>query len=423
MALTRRDLLKYLGYTAATLSSLEAMAQALMTNDMNFVLIRVPGAMDSTLGLHPWIDADPKLDKKDLFLGYDLVKDVLRVPNTSITLGPSAHAMQPFANRMAIVRGIYMGSNDLGHPFAIQHISSGRTQESAPHWSAYIGSQYSGNGKFVVTNSSIQRGVLNPFPIIPTQVLKQLGNNFEGGSLASSASIYKNSQLGINRYTELLKQTTKVAKFKETLAKFPNRKNELDTDQAVAVAALVSGLTQVVQLDLNFQNASLDTHGGHEQAHKTNQKLRWDLIAKFLKEIESNGLMDKTLVAVVTEFNRSPGFNDNDGKDHNYSDNAMALIGRNVNGGRVFGDRKLYVRSQNNPYALWAGSFIDFNTGATQELDSVKSQIKENVAHLPSHIDLVRPADVWSSVAASLGKEINKFAPQDGKIIQGLFKT
>jgi len=420
---SRRDFLKYLGYSAAALSSIEAIAQALQSDDLNFVMIRVPGAMDSTLGLHPWIQADLKLDKKDLFLGYDPAKDVVHVPDTAITLGPSAHAMAPFAKRMAIVRGIYMGSNDLGHPFAIQHISSGRTQESAPHWPAYIGSLYSGNGKFVVTNSSIQRGVLNAFPIIPTKVLMQLGSNFEDSSLATTASLYKKSNLGIHRYTDLLKQKTKVAKFKEVFAKFTKKTNDLDTDQAVAVAALVSGLTQVVQLDLNFDGATLDTHGAHEQQHKPNQKLRWDLIAKFLKEIESNGMLDKTLVAVVTEFNRSPGFNDNDGKDHNYSDNAMTLIGRGVNGGRVFGDRVLYPRSEHNPYALWAGSFMDFNTGEIQNLDSVKAQFKDNIANLPSHIDLVRPADVWTSVAASLGKEVSKFAPQDGKIIQGLFKT
>jgi hypothetical protein len=135
-------------------------------------------------------------------------------------------------------------------------------------------------------------------------------------------------------------------------------------DEDLAFASLYSGIARVVQIDLRTEGEqTLDTHIRHADTHLAAQGTRWERIAKFLSNLRQHDLLKQTLVMVVSEFNRTPGLNANGGKDHNYSDNAVALFGRGVNGGTVIGGRNLFKRSDGFPYAFWAGSFIDFDSG------------------------------------------------------------
>ncbi len=428
MTHTRRNFLKNAALLAAGhapiiggLSAMTSQAFAATLNDrsdFNFVLFRVIGGMDSTLGVHPWLDANSGLAEEDLFLDYNPTSEVLKnISGTQISLGPSAHALAPFVKNMSVIRGIYMGASDIGHPAAIQHISSGRPSESAPHMAAYIASKLSDSNRFVVTNTSIQRGTVEAFPVILTQSLKKMGNspNF---STSSSLDLYQNQELAVNRYLNLLKQKSKMTKFSDVLNAQP--KTDEILDESVALASLAAGLTRTVQIDLVDQAHDLDTHSSHAN-HKHFQKMRWDRIAAFLKGLSENQLLEKTLVMVVTEFNRSPGKNFNQGKDHNYTDNAVALFGRNIDGGKVVGDRKLYLRSQNTP-SLWAGSFINYGTGETSNLDALVKMQRSGKTILPDNTDLIRPTDIWATVANSLNPEISKILGVESRQIPGVFK-
>jgi hypothetical protein len=406
---------------AAGLSAMttRAFAQSFKEPNFNFVLFRVIGGMDSTLGVHPWTDSPPRLGEDDLWLGYDPRVDVQKnIFGTEISLGPSAASLAPFAKNMAVVRGLYMGASDLGHPAAIQHISSGRTQESAPHWSAYIGGKYTTPGHFVVTNTAIQRGVVNSFPIILTQALKEMGDVAEF-STSSSLDLYQDKDLAVNRYLDLLQQKDKLSKFSEVMKNHSNGSEE-PQDEIIALASLAAGLSRVVQIDLIDEAKNLDTHGGHVM-HKEYQKLRWDRIAAFLKGLVDTRLIDNTLVAVVTEFNRSPGKNANEGKDHNYSDNAVALFGRGLIGGSLVGDRQLYVKSDKIPLSLWAGSFIDYKTGKVSDIDALRAMQDSKKVKLPPDVNLIRPADLWATIARSFGPDLNKSLPPDARTIPGIF--
>ncbi|CAN5688889.1 hypothetical protein BH10BDE1_BH10BDE1_01050 [soil metagenome] len=407
---------------AAGLSAMtsQAFAQAMkQETDFNFVLFRVIGGMDSTLGIHPWIEDSSRLSEDDLWLNYDPRVEVQKnILGTQISLGPSAAGLAPFAKKMAVVRGIYMGASDLGHPAAIQHISSGRTQESAPHWSAYIGQKYTTPGHFVVTNTAIQRGVVNSFPIILTQALKAMGDVAEF-STSSSLDLYQDQGLQVNRYLDLLKQKAKLLRFAEVMKSQTQGSGE-PQDETIALASLAAGLSRVAQIDLIDQAKDLDTHGGHVM-HREYQKLRWDRIAAFLKGLVDTNLMEKTLVVVVSEFNRSPGKNANEGKDHNYSDNAVALFGRGLNGGSLIGDRQLYVKSDKLPLSVWAGSFIDYKTGRVSEVNALRAMQNSKTVTLPKDVNLIRPADLWATVARSFGNDLNKIMPPDSHTIPGLF--
>ena len=434
MSIHRRDFLKQAAHLAlgtvpmiAGLSSVTTRAWAAANtpgSDFNFVLFRVVGGMDSTLSIHPWTDDNSRLAEEDLWLNYHRTEVQRNIDGTQISLGPSAAAIAPFARNMAVVRGLYMGASDLGHPAAIQHISSGRTQESAAHLAALFGEKMSDSTRFVVTNTSIQRGTVPAFPVILTQALKEMGDVADF-STTSSLELYQNKSLSVNRYLNLVAQKPKLIKFAEVLRERQKNVPPADgvLDENLALASLVAGLSRVAQIDLIDQARDLDTHGGHGN-HREFQRVRWDRIAGFLQGLRENGLMEKTLVAVVTEFNRSPGRNGAAGKDHNYTDNTVALFGRGLDGGRVFGDHKLYLRSDLNPLSLWAGSFLDYKTGKVSDLDALQAIVaKQNSVKfkIPDHIDLIRPTDLWATVAQSLAPSVIKNLAPESRIIPGLF--
>ncbi len=435
MTSNRRDFLKQAALFAMSaapaitgLSAIttRAWAAANAGSDFNFVLFRVIGGMDSLLSIHPWTEDTSKFAEEDLWLTYHRTEVARNIDGTQISLGPSAAAIAPFAKNMAVVRGVYMGASDLGHPAAIQHISSARTQESAAHLAALFGEKMSDSTRFVVTNTSIQRGNVPPFPVILTQALKEMGDVADF-STTSSLELYQNKSLAVNRYLDLLAQKPKLIKFAEVLRERQRTVPPADgvLDENIALASLAAGLSRVAQIDLIDQARDLDTHGGHGN-HREFQRVRWDRIAGFLKGLRENGLMEKTLVAVVTEFNRSPGKNGAAGKDHNYTDNAVALFGRGLEGGRVIGDHKLYLRSEQNPVSLWAGSFLDYKTGKVSELDALQAIVaKQNSAkfRLPDHVDLIRPTDVWATVAQSLAPPVIKSLAPESRIIPGLFRA
>ncbi len=408
------------GLLPITAWAAEAIAKTRDT-DFNFVLFRVIGGMDSTLGLHPWTDQTTKFADEDLWLNYDLRYETLKnIEGTQISLGAAARSIAPFAKQMAIVRGIYMGASDLGHPAAIQHISSARTQDSAPHWSSYIAEKYVSNSGFVVTNSSMQRGYLNSFPVISAGSLKQM-SSVEEFSTTSGLDLYTDKTLGVQRYISLLASKPQLSKFAEVV-QAQKGAGELQ-DESIALASMVAGLSRVAQIDMDDLEHNLDTHAGHN-AHREFQRMRWDRIAAFLKGLKDNGLFEKTLVVVVTEFNRSPGKNPNDGKDHNYTDNSVALFGRDVQGGSVIGDHKIYLRAPKRPLSLWAGKFINYKTGAIAEPDALNgTENGKKKIQLPADVDLIRPADLWTTIVKSLGPELNKSLPPDGKRIPGVFKA
>lgn len=432
--------------SSLVLGAQRALASGQTDPSARFVLFRVHGAMDSTLGLHPHLGSTQGIDPQDLFLGYEGENQPLeKMDGTQISLGPSARVIAPFAKEMAILRGIYVGPNDLGHPFAIQHMSSGRTQESAPHFSAYIGNQFAHTGAYVVTNSPLQTGHITSFPTLLTSVLREQLINMTYGKKSSTLSVYANSKENVTRFLDLQGQTEKLARFVEILGHQDGEFDQQEYDQQMsrgvpsdmartraktkslkdedlAFASLYSGIARVVQIDLRTEEGqTLDTHVQHAETHLAAQCKRWERIAKFLGNLRQHDLLKQTLVVVVSEFNRTPGLNANGGKDHNYSDNAVALFGRGVNGGTVIGGRNLFKRSDGFPYAFWAGSFIDFDSGEVVPISKELWQSNGRVAAIPQNVNLIRPGDLWASVIQSLDPKMMRLAPDSSLGIPRIF--
>ena len=56
-----------------------------------------------------------------------------------------------------------------------------------------------------------------------------------------------------------------------------------------------------------------------------------------LADLKSSGLLDTTIVALVTEFGRTPEINERDGRDHHTKAWSTLLAGGGIQGGAVIG--------------------------------------------------------------------------------------
>jgi len=76
--------------------------------------------------------------------------------------------------------------------------------------------------------------------------------------------------------------------------------------------------------------------GSHRRSRPHARTLDTALSA-LLTDLEQRGLLATTLVAVVTEFGRTPKINENEGRDHHPSCFSALLAGGGIRGGRVHG--------------------------------------------------------------------------------------
>jgi hypothetical protein len=100
----------------------------------------------------------------------------------------------------------------------------------------------------------------------------------------------------------------------------------------LAVDFLSGDLCRAVTLD---SRRSWDTHDNNALQHASFQAL-FEGIDHLVTGLSEAELLDDTLVAVVSEFTRTPTLNTGLGKDH-WPHGSVLLIGGNVRGGRVLG--------------------------------------------------------------------------------------
>lgn len=106
----------------------------------------------------------------------------------------------------------------------------------------------------------------------------------------------------------------------------------LNRQAQVAMAAFRAGIARSANLTVG----GFDTHGNHDANHipRLEALLRgvdfaWD-------EAERQGVADDLIVVVGSDFGRTPGYNDGNGKDH-WSITSMMIMGSAIGGNRVIG--------------------------------------------------------------------------------------
>jgi uncharacterized protein (DUF1501 family) len=98
-------------------------------------------------------------------------------------------------------------------------------------------------------------------------------------------------------------------------------------------------------------NATWDTHGNNFINLKTRLLPQFDAAASsLLTDLAERGLLERTIVAMMGEFGRSPKVNGNAGRDHWNFCYSLLLAGGGFQGGFVYGaSDKIGARPSRNP--------------------------------------------------------------------------
>lgn len=111
-----------------------------------------------------------------------------------------------------------------------------------------------------------------------------------------------------------------------------NSNNPLIAQAQVAMASFRAG----VSVSANLTIGGFDTHGNHDQNHTPPLQRLVAGVDFVMQEAERQGIADRVVVMVGSDFARTPRYNSDNGKDH-WSVTSMMLLGAGIAGNRVIG--------------------------------------------------------------------------------------
>jgi len=101
---------------------------------------------------------------------------------------------------------------------------------------------------------------------------------------------------------------------------------------AVAIAGYRAGMT----VSANLAIGGFDTHSNHDVTQAAALGNLTDGLNELWNEVERHGLADRVVVVVSSDFGRTPGYNEGNGKDH-WPVTSMLAFGAGISGNRVVG--------------------------------------------------------------------------------------
>ena len=109
-----------------------------------------------------------------------------------------------------------------------------------------------------------------------------------------------------------------------------------DTDfgrGALMAKRLVETGVRFVQVN----RGGFDTHSNNFEAMRAHGEIMDPALASLIEDLAASGLLEKTLVLMLSEFGRTPRVNENAGRDHHAKVFSCFLAGGGVKGGQVIG--------------------------------------------------------------------------------------
>lgn len=100
----------------------------------------------------------------------------------------------------------------------------------------------------------------------------------------------------------------------------------------IALAAYRAGIC----VSANLGIGGFDTHGNNDQQQFARLAEIWDGIDYLVTESKAQGIWGNIVIIVGSDFGRTPGYNDGNGKDH-WSITSMLLMGKGIPGNTVIG--------------------------------------------------------------------------------------
>ena len=112
--------------------------------------------------------------------------------------------------------------------------------------------------------------------------------------------------------------------------------NQANNDILRQALVAISGFQSGLAVAANLITGGFDTHGNHDGAHLPRLYNLISGVDRIMDAIVAAGLEQKVIVAVGSDFGRTPTYNAQAGKDH-WNITSMLLMGPGIPGGRVIG--------------------------------------------------------------------------------------
>jgi uncharacterized protein (DUF1501 family) len=161
----------------------------------------------------------------------------------------------------------------------------------------------------------------------------------------------------VDAYTQFYEETLNLMKSEDLdtfdLTKEPNYQQKLEKygNTRIGQGALLA--KRLVSSGIRFVEVNYggwDMHNDLWNSIQTRSGEMDNALSNLIDDLKAEGLFDKTLIALTTEFGRTPQINANAGRDHHPRVFSAMMAGGGVNGGLVYGSSdKLGVAVEKDP--------------------------------------------------------------------------
>lgn len=285
----------------------------------------------------------------------------IKYPNIGTMDSPTAYQdfFQKHYKRLRVINGLDMQSN--GHDSGSRHCWSGRLAEGYPSLAALIAAvhghalpmSYLSFGGYDDTQGQVARTRSGNTQALARIAYPDRANPEDENSLFHSPvanDLIKKAQEARkerllateqlprvqNAIGNLYASRTGSNELKRLQQYLPdmldNGPNPLRRQIQVALAAFRAGITISINLDIG----GFDTHGDHDNNHIPRLVQILDGLDFLWSESEAQGIGDNFVVLCGSDFGRTPGYNDTNGKDH-WAITSLMMMGKGIGGDKVIG--------------------------------------------------------------------------------------
>lgn len=327
-----------------------------------FVTVHAGGGWDPTSLCDPKGRVDEKAEKPvNKYLKSQIVQQ------GPFSLAPTPGVQEFFAKhqaRLIAINGLDTSTN--GHDSGTRHVWSGNLVEGYPSLAALFAAQqaptqplaFLTSGGYDHTADLVSRTRVGNVAAltkltVPNRMDPKVADkpyHSEATWKKLTAMVAQRGQANVQAHT-LPANTAAMERLQEArlgvdvldllTAKLPAKLdasgNPLKPQAEIAAASFAAGLTASASLDLG----GFDTHGNHDANHLPRLKLLLEGVDHLWSQLQAQGIAEKTIVVVSSDFGRTPGYNEGNGKDH-WSITSALVMGPvsgpwKIDGGRVIG--------------------------------------------------------------------------------------
>ena len=263
-----------------------------------------------------------------------------------------------YADRLTVINGIDVQTN--GHDSGTRHTWSGNLAEGYPTLAAYMAATFnptlpmaflafSGYGETAgiaprtrAGNLGVLANLAYPTRLNPDDEATTIHSS-ESLALIEEAQYHRDQALiegqglprlrhAMNTLYEARSGSNELKLLQQYLPPDDQRQGGIAGQAQVTMAAFRAGIS----VSANLGVGGFDTHGNHDQSQIPRLNDLMTGIDVAMQEAERQGIADQVVIVVGSDFGRTPGYNDGNGKDH-WSVTSMMFMGRGIPGNRVVG--------------------------------------------------------------------------------------